>query len=126
MRYFSKIDPAALLRKASQELAETDSDAFLALILALGAGLSRGECDRLLWRQIDFRTGLIHVEVTEASGLKSPSSTASVAIDESLSSVLQGFRAKAKSEYVLEGGSSSTTDENHGVADIGPRRPSSD
>ena len=46
MRYHSKIDPVALLQAASQELAESDSDAFKALILALGAGLRRGEIDR--------------------------------------------------------------------------------
>ena len=45
MRYHSKIDPVALLQAASQELAESDSDAFKALILALGAGLRRGEID---------------------------------------------------------------------------------
>ena len=108
MRYHSKIDPEALLRAASQELAEGDSDAFVALLLALGAGLRRGEIDRLLWRQIDFRAGLIHVEVTEVGGLKSPDSTGSVPIDETLSSVLQGFRAKAQGQYVIEEGISST------------------
>ena len=106
MRYHSKIDPAALLQAASQELAESDSDAFKALLLALGAGLRRGEIDRLLWKQVDFRTGLIHVEVTEASSLKSADSHGAVAIDVSLSSVLQGFRAKAKSDFVIEEGSS--------------------
>ena len=109
MRYHSKIDPATLLRKASQELAETDSDAFLALILAIGAGLRRGEIDRLLWKQVDFRTRLIHVEVTEVGGLKSADSAGAVPFDESLSSVLQGFRARSRTEYVLEGGSSLTT-----------------
>jgi integrase len=108
MRYHSRIDPQALLRRASQELAESDSDSFLVLVLALGAGLRRGEIDHLLWRQMDFRTGLIHVEVTEAGSLKSADSQGAVAIDEALSSVLQGFRAKAKSDFVIEEGSSST------------------
>ena len=38
MKYHSKIDPAALLQAASAELAESDPGAFLALLLALGAG----------------------------------------------------------------------------------------
>jgi integrase len=106
MRYLSKIDHSALLREASQELAKSDRDAFVALILALGAGLRRAEIDRLLWRQIDCQRGMIHVEITEAAGLKSSDSTGSVALDETLSSILQGFKAKATSEYVLEEGSS--------------------
>jgi integrase len=107
MRYHSKIDPQALLRAASEELAGSDQDAFKALILALGAGLRRGEIDRLLWRQVDVKHGLIHVEVTEASSLKSADSTGSVAIDESLASILQGFRAKSQSDFVIEEGASS-------------------
>jgi integrase len=102
MRYHSKIDPAELMRAASQELSETDPGAFLALILALGAGLRRGEIDRLLWRQIDCQNHVIHVETTEAGGLKSADSHAAVAIDPTLATVLQGFKARATSEYVIE------------------------
>ena len=53
-------------------------------ILALGAGLRRGEIDRLLWRQVDTVAGIIHVEVTEAGGLKSADSHGAVHIDETL------------------------------------------
>ena len=104
MKYHSKIDPAILLKKARADLAEANPEAFKILLLALGAGLRRGEIDRLLWRQIDLDGGEIHVEVTEAGGLKSADSTAKVAIDETLCGLLQGFKAKTDSQYVIEGG----------------------
>ena len=53
-RYFSRIDPKALLRAAQRELAEGDPPAFVAMLLAFAAGLRRGEIDSLAWHQIDF------------------------------------------------------------------------
>lgn len=111
MKYHSKIDPAILLGKARADLAEVtpetpnaNPEAFKILLLALAGGLRRGEIDRLLWRQIDLDGGEIHIEVTEAGGLKSADSTAKVAIDETLCGLLRGFKAKAASQYVIEGG----------------------
>ena len=101
MRYQSKFDPSALLRAAVEEL---DPDALKVLLLALCVGLRRGEIDRLLWRQVDFDRGLIRVEVTEAGALKTEDSTGAVQIDEELAALLRGFRAKARSEYVIDGG----------------------
>ena len=104
MKYQSKLDPAVLLQSAREHLLETDPEAFKALVLALGAGLRRGEIDRLLWRQIDFNSGLIHIQVTEAGGLKTEDSTGDVAIDPAMVSLLRGFRAKARGQFVIEGG----------------------
>ena len=72
-------------------------------MLALGAGLRRGEIDRLLWRQVDLKAGVIRIEATEAGDLKTEDSTGEVAIDATLSGMLQGFRARATSQYVIEG-----------------------
>jgi integrase len=101
MRYQSKFDPSALLRAAVDEL---DPDTLKVLLLALCVGLRRGEIDRLLWRQVDFDRGLIRIEVTEVGALKTEDSAGTVQIDEELAALLRGFRAKAKSEYVIEGG----------------------
>ncbi len=101
MRYQSKFDPSALLRVAVDEL---DPNALKVLLLALCAGLRRGEIDRLLWRQVDFDRGLIRIEVTEAGALKTEDSAGTVQMDEELVALLRGFRASAKSEYVIEGG----------------------
>ena len=104
MKYQSKLDPALLLQSAREHLSEADPEAFKSLVLALGAGLRRGEMDRLLWRQIDFKAGVIQVEVTEAGGLKTEDSTGDVAIDSEMVSLLRGFRAKAHGQFVIEGG----------------------
>jgi len=96
-KYFSQIDAKEILRSAHGEFAEQDPPAFLALILALSAGLRRGEIDSLCWGQVDFERQLIRVEVTEAGGLKSQDSRAEVAVDENVVAILRGFHAKLKS-----------------------------
>lgn len=97
-QYFSKIDPRELLLAAQEELSEKDAAAFLAMILALAAGLRRGEIDSLCWGQVDFNRQLIRLEVTERGGLKSRDSRAEVAIDENVVAILRGFHAKLKSQ----------------------------
>ena len=101
-RYFSRIDPKALLRAAQRGLAESDPPAFLAMLLALAAGLRRGEIDSLAWHQIDFERALIRVESTETASLKTADSRAEVPIDAGVVEVLQGFRAKATGPFVIE------------------------
>ena len=96
-KYFSRIDPKELLQLAREELSEKDSAAFLAMILALAAGLRRGEIDSLCWGQVDFNRQLIRVEETERGGLKSRDSRAEVPIDENVVAILRGFHAKLKS-----------------------------
>ena len=115
MRYQSKIDPAILLRVAQAKLASANyakmdehqerlkHEAFKVLVLALGAGLRRGEIDRLLWRQVDLKAGVIRIEATEVGDLKTEDSSGEVAVDGTLSGLLQGFRARATSQYVIEG-----------------------
>lgn len=95
-KYFSQIDAKEILRSAHGEFAEQDPPAFLALILALSAGLRRGEIDSLCWGQVDFERQLIRVEATEAGGLKSQDSRAEVAIDENVVAILRGFHAKLR------------------------------
>jgi integrase len=108
MKYQSKLDPAILLRVAKKLLAESDPETFKALLLALGAGLRRGEIDRLLWRQIDFDAGMIHIEATDAGGLKTEDSAGDVPIDLTMVSLLRGFRAKASGQFVIEEGTGLT------------------
>ena len=100
--YFSRIDPKALLRTAQSELAGNDPPAFLAMLLALAAGLRRGEIDSLAWHQIDFERALIRVEATESASLKTSDSRAEVPIDERVVEELRGFRAKASGSFVIE------------------------
>ena len=104
-KYSSKIDAKQLLRKASDDLKPKNPAAFLAMLLALGAGLRRGEIDSLCWHQIDTQEGVISMEVTEKAGLKTKSSEGVVEIDEKLAGILQDYKASTKakaSDYVIE------------------------
>ena len=101
-KYFSKIDPRKLLQEANDSLAKSDPPAFIAMLLALSAGLRRGEIDSLCWHQIDFGRQLIRVESTDKASLKTADSRGEVPIDEHVVSILRGFHAKAQGDYVIE------------------------
>jgi len=103
-KYFSRIDAKALLTQAQSELAEKDPAAFLVMLIALAAGLRKGEIDTLCWHQIDFERGLIRVEHTDTASLKSADSRGEVPIDASVVELLRGFRARATGAFVIEGG----------------------
>jgi integrase len=107
-KYFSRIDAKALLREARNELAESDAPAFLAMLLAISAGLRKGEIDTLCWHQVDFARGVIRVENTETASLKSADSRGEVPIDASVVAMLRGFRARAAGAFVIEGGQGSS------------------
>ena len=101
--YFSRIDPKALLLAAQSELAGNDPPAFLAMLLALAAGLRRGEIDSLAWHQIDFERALIRVESNGGGRLenerilarRSPSTCAS-------GRCCEDSEAKASGSFVIE------------------------
>ncbi len=101
-KYFSRIDAKALLIQARDEFAEKDSPAFLVVMLALASGLRKGEIDTLCWHQIDFERGLIRVEHTDKTSLKSADSRGEVPIDTSMTELLRGFHARAKGTFVIE------------------------
>lgn len=101
MRYTSKIDAGILMRQAREELEEKNPDAFLVMLLALGAGLRRGEIDRLLWSHIDFAGARIFIEESEHGSLKSDESRGAVDIDKSTAEILRGFQAKAQGQFVI-------------------------
>ena len=103
-KYFSRIDARALLREARKELADTDEPAFLVILIGLSAGLRKGEIDTLCWHQVDFEREVIRVENAETASLKSVDSRAEVPIDAGVTAILRGFRARATSAFVIEGG----------------------
>ena len=102
MRYTSRIDAGILMRQAREELAEPDPDSFLAMLLALGAGLRRGEIDRLLWRNVDFARGRIIIEESEHGQLKTEDSRGTVDIDLRTVEILRGFQANAAGQFVIK------------------------
>jgi integrase len=102
-KYFSRIDAKTLLQEAHRELAKIDPPAFLAMLLALSAGLRKGEIDSLQWHQVDFNRQLIRVESTDSASLKTADSRDEVAIDENTIAILRGFHAKKEDQFVIAG-----------------------
>jgi integrase len=74
------------------------------VLLALAAGLRKGEIDTLCWHQIDFERRVIRVEHTDTASLKSADSRGEVPIDSSVVELLRGFRARASGAFVIESG----------------------
>jgi integrase len=104
-QYRSRINPQEILQKAESDLATTDAPAFLGLLLAIAVGLRRHEIDALTWGQIDFRRGLVRVERTATSGIKTNKAEADVPVDQNTIACLRGFFAKVKdtNAHVVEG-----------------------
>jgi integrase len=110
-RYISRIDAGELLRTAQQKLAGKDPDSFLVILLALVAGLRRGEIDHLLWRNVDLEGGRIIVEPPEHGRLRTPESHGTVDIDQHTVEILRGFSARGSgSRFVIEGGDGANPD----------------
>ena len=103
-RYISRIDAGGLLRTAQRKLVGKDPDCFLVILLALVAGLRRGEIDQLLWRNVDLDGGRIIVDSSEHGRLKTPESHGEVDLDQRMVDILRGFRAVASGKFVVEGG----------------------
>jgi integrase len=101
-KYFSRIDAKTLLQEAHGELFHSDPAAFLAMLLAMSAGLRKGEIDSLQWHQLDFTRQLIRVESTEAASLKTADSRDEVAVSENTIAILRGFHAKRTGAFVIE------------------------
>lgn len=103
-RYHSEINPEWLLACAERELRESRPQQFLALSLCLWAGLRRKEADLLLWKQIDFEQGQIHVRLTPYFKPKTEESERMIDLASEIVDVLRGFKNGCTSEFVLNGG----------------------
>lgn len=101
-RYSSTIDAATLFRQASEELADEHPESWKIFLLALGAGLRRGEIDMLLWEQVDFERKLIRIETTRYFKPKSEDSAGEVEIDDELVEILREFHEGATGEFVVQ------------------------
>ena len=113
-RIISKIDPKRLRFKSTVNFEELVVDAaaelggdpekqnqWLIFLLCGLAGLRRNEADKLLWSQVDATKKIITIENTEYFTAKTASSEDDVDIDDELSAILQGFKARSESQFVL-------------------------
>jgi integrase len=102
MRYRSTIDVEKLTKAAHAELAASNPPAFIAFLLALGAGLRRIEIDRLEWRAFRWNENAIRIEPTRFFNVKTEHSIGDVPVDPELMSIMRGYQARARSNFVIE------------------------
>jgi integrase len=116
-RYHSTINPVLLVNLAAQDLRDgvkqerparrnlpvpmDPQEVYKVFLLAIGAGLRRGEIDKLTWGQFDWTAGTIRMEVNEYGGLKTESSAEVIDIGPQLASYFKDQFAKSKSDYVI-------------------------
>jgi len=84
VKYVSTITAKDLLRDAKTELEAKDPDAYKIILLALGAGLRRGEIDMLCTTQLDYQQATIRVMNTEHFQAKTDESQDTVYVDPGL------------------------------------------
>lgn len=87
-RYVAEFDAGEMLRHASETLHGEDPMAFRVLLLALGAGLRRGEIEHLRWHSVDVGRLQIRVEASGSWMAKNTQSEAAVDVDPGLIAAL--------------------------------------
>lgn len=104
MRYTSTLDVEAILRLASEELANNDSEAFKAFLVCLFGGLRRNEADKLRWSSIDLKLGVVRVESQIDFAPKAETSLSDIPIEPEVCAILQTIRSnEPKAVYLLAG-----------------------
>ncbi len=103
-RYMSKLDPQVVITAAAAELGGNPemAEPWKIFLLALCCGLRKKEIDSLTWRQVDFRTGVIQIIETAYFQPKAQEAVGEVDMDPEIAAVLQGFKARASGEFVIE------------------------
>lgn len=104
MRYVSKVDGRKLIQSAKKDLADNPErkEEFKIFCLGLLAGLRKREIDTLLWEQVKFDSGMIHICRTQYFEPKSKESEAKVDCEPELLMLLQVWKAQATGEFVVE------------------------
>jgi integrase len=91
--YTSTLDAGAMLRRAKKEL-EHDGCAYIGVLLAVGAGLRRGEIANLLWRCVDSENDRVLVLASGGWAPKTGESEQPVHVSFGLIEELEQFRTK--------------------------------
>jgi integrase len=99
--YRSTFDARELIQAAHKELAQHDPPAFLVVLLALCAGLRKGEIDLLPWSAVKFDDCVIRIQPTEHFEVKTEHSIGDVPVDPEILEILRGFKARTKSPFVI-------------------------
>ena len=100
--YGCGVVPHQLLRDAVSELGTDRPEELKAFLLALVLGLRRREADLLEWQSFDFAGGTLRIMPTKWYKLKTDESAAVLPVDPEIGALFQGWKAKAKSGFVIE------------------------
>jgi len=107
MRYRATFDVAEVIQLAlegdeAKQVAALPVQQQKIFLLAVMAGLRRGEIDTLEWTAFRWDEGIIRIEATQYFKPKSEDSAGDVEIDPELLALFKGFHAKAKANFVIE------------------------
>lgn len=105
-RYKAQVGWQDLLKAARTELKPTRGPEYLALLLALAAGLRRSEIDALTWAQIRKSEGVVRIEETVYFSPKSELSKRDVPIDPAILAEILAYRIGGE-VFVVPGGAHS-------------------
>ena len=103
LKYQSNFDVRRLFAQAREELAKTGQiELFKIFVLAATCGLRRREIDLLPWTAFRWEDGILRIEPTEFFRPKSEESIADIPLDPEVLALFHGYRARARSEFVIE------------------------
>jgi integrase len=102
-RYTSTIDAAGLLQRAATTLRVCDPDAYIVILLALGAGLRRSEIAALTWPQVRHEENAIWIGANEHWKPKTATSEGLVHVSPGLIRELEAHRGRALGLFVVPG-----------------------
>jgi integrase len=100
-RYRSKVNLPVLVNQAHDELKASKPELFDVFLLAVGAGLRRGEIDKLIWKQIDWTAGTIAIEANEYGAVKTESSSDVIDIGPDMLAHFRERFSHSTSEFVV-------------------------
>jgi integrase len=100
-RYKSKVNPGELAAAAWKELKDEQPELFKIFLLAFGAGLRRGEIDRLTWSAFNWQRGTVSIEATEYGLAKTESSHDEIDLGQDLLDYFKAEMKNASGEFVI-------------------------
>jgi len=100
-RYKSKVNPGELTALAWHELKVKEPDQFKIFLLAFGAGLRRGEIDRLTWSAFNWKRGTVSIEPTDYGIAKTESSHDEIDLGQDLLDYFKAEMKNAGGEFVI-------------------------
>jgi integrase len=100
-RYHSKVNAPLVAKLAHDELKPSNPELFKIFLLAFGAGLRRGEIDKLAWTQWDWTKGTIKIDTTEYGDTKTEGSKEEIDIGDDMLSYFKLEFANSKTAFVI-------------------------